>query len=138
MEARDGGSLLLLSQSAKLGFFAIETAPGSGLFVYKKEPDPGQLGTSCPPDLIASMGLSPEGSRETLLLIIGPWQAGQAGQETIPQTEPEAYGESSLRSIDSRMLLDIVYTASRLPLPLPQFPHFTQMRSGRAKQAQQF
>lgn len=41
--------------------------------------------------------------------MVGQWQAGQAGQagqETIPQTGPEAHGESSLRSIDSRMLLN--------------------------------
>lgn len=69
------------------------------------------------------MEWSPEGGRETLLLMVGSWYAEHAGQETIPQAEQESHGELSL-PVGSRMLSDISSTASTVPLRLPQFPHF--------------
>lgn len=70
--------------------------------------------------------------------MVGPRQAGQAGQETTPQTEPEALGESSLRSIDSRMLLNISLYSFKTASAIASVSAFHSGESGRAKQAQQF
>lgn len=112
--SQPGGHLWLLKQHQAV------------VFVHKKEPHPGQLETSRLPGLMAGMGWSPEGHGGDLVPNGG---VTPCSASWVRQDGQESHGEHSRPNGCSQIFSQ---TASRVPLPLPQFPHFAQTRKAGA------